>query len=65
MVTTSVTPTPVQGPAAKPVSPETTRKHPSIEDRVDLLMVRAANSLAVRRGEKPVAWSEFKKKLVR
>ena len=36
-----------------------------IEDRVDFRTVRHARMLAVKRGEQPMAWEDFKKKLDR
>jgi hypothetical protein len=64
MATTSVRPIPATD-AAQPEQPRAVRSSQRIEDCVDYAMVRAARSLAARRGEKPVAWSEFKKKLAR
>jgi len=36
-----------------------------IEDRVDYRTVRHARTLAAKRGEQPMAWKDFKKKLDR
>ncbi len=36
-----------------------------IEDRIDFKTVRHARMLAVKRGEQPMAWEAFKKKLDR
>jgi hypothetical protein len=36
-----------------------------IEDRVDYRTVRYARTLAAKRGEQPMAWKDFKKKLDR
>jgi hypothetical protein len=61
MATTSVRPRPATDSDSKLERPQA--KSRPIEDRVDYAMVRAARSLAERRGEKPMAWAEFKKKL--
>lgn len=34
-----------------------------VEDRLDYRMVRQARALAAKRGEKTMAWADFKKKL--
>jgi len=36
-----------------------------IEDRIDFRSVRHARTLAAKRGEQPMAWEDFKKKLDR
>lgn len=62
MATTSVRPTPATDRKTGPDRPKIERQTP-VEDRLDYAMVRAARNLASRRGEKSIAWSEFKKKL--
>jgi hypothetical protein len=63
MPTTSVRPTKAP-PATKSDHPQPKRAAGSpIEDHLDCAMVRAARTIASQRGEKAMAWSEFKKKL--
>jgi hypothetical protein len=64
MATARVQPTPDETDVT-PERPQGGRKNHPVEDKIDYLMVRKARSLAVRRGEKAMAWSDFKKKLAR
>lgn len=41
------------------------KKRCEIEDRIDYKTVRHARKLAASRGEKPMAWEDFKKKINR
>lgn len=61
MATTSVRPS--AAPTKKSERPQPKETRSAMEDRIDYAMVRAARNLAIQRGEKPVPWSEFKKKL--
>jgi hypothetical protein len=69
MATTTARPAPVRtAPEAEPPKNRgrfATIKHvvKRIEDRVDYLTVRQARASAAKRGEKSVAWEEFRKKL--
>jgi len=66
MATTSVRPSPATDSDSKLERPQAkNRPIDDIEDRVDYAIVRAARNLAQRRGEKPMAWADFKKKLAR
>lgn len=66
MATASIRPTPrAETTSTKPERPQAGHKSQPVEDLIDCTIVRKARFLAERRGEKPMAWSDFKKKLAR
>jgi hypothetical protein len=65
MATTSVRPAPVRSSPAETGTPKKSKVTAikRIEDRIDYMTVQNARASAAKRGEKPMAWEEFKKKL--
>jgi hypothetical protein len=65
MATTHVRPAPARDTATTPERPRTESRTSRLEDQIDYVTVRHARTIASKRGEKPIAWEDFKKKLAR
>ena len=55
----------LQPPKKSNLKSQLEKSHREIEDSLDYTVVRHARVLAKKRGEQPMAWEEFKKKLER